>query len=216
MTRRSNARRAWWAWIVLATMLVAGAFLCWFVFSRPTVDLAKVARAEARMWQAYYDGDRTQLALLLVSLLRNQYGLSLPEAKEAGERLAGAAMKFHAARGDYENVALGDLVDAYRVIARATGRSFDPEAVARAELAWWVARRTPGQNSVEQVGEKIAELYALLYGGDLFAFHDAGLLRAESARLRDTGGKNADWPRFEALLLQSYGELARVISRTGV
>jgi hypothetical protein len=39
---------------------------------------------------------------------------------------------------------------------------FDPRAVARAELAWWVARRTPGQDSPERIGRLMAEAYARL------------------------------------------------------
>ena len=33
-------------------------------------------------------------------------------------------------------------------------------------MAWWVARRIEGSDSAQQVGEKIAELYAVMYGSD--------------------------------------------------
>jgi hypothetical protein len=181
------------------------------VFYRPAFDADKVGGAEARMWQAYYTGSKAEIALELISLLRNQHGLSLPQATAIANQLAAAAMKFHSARGNYEQIVLGDLTEAYRLIGQASGAAFNPEEVARAELAWWVARRIPGQNSAEQVGEKIAELYGLIFEKDPAAFRTAGLRRAQAARLRDSGGKDADWPRIENLLKESYRELNQAL-----
>jgi len=207
MNPRHEARHRM-AKLVVAVLLTAAAVMCWrFVLGGPSFDPDEVARAETRMWQAYYSGDRTKLGLQLVSLLRKQHGLSFIEAKEIGELLASSAMKFHAAKGDYESVALGELTEAYRLIKRASGRAYDPEKAARAELSWWVARRTPGQDSVEQVGQRIAGLYAILHGTEDPSFLAAGLLRAEAAALRDAGREDADWARVEELLRQSYRKL---------
>lgn len=177
------------------------------IFNRPEFDADTVGRAEAHMWQSYYSDSKAELGLQLVSLLRNQYELSLPDATRIGERLASAAMKFHAARGNYEQIVLGDLTEAYRLLQQASGATYNPEEVARAELAWWVARRIPGQNSAEQVGEKIARLYGLFFEKDPADFRTAGLLRAQAAHLRDSGGENADWQRVEDLLRDSYHAL---------
>jgi hypothetical protein len=106
---------------------------------------------------------------------------------------------------------LDDLTEAYSMIRRASGGSFNPKEVAKAELAWWIARRTPGQNSPEQVGKKISELYALLYGHNDPAFLKAGVLRAQAAKLRDMEGKDTDWQKVEDLLRKSYQELGKVI-----
>jgi len=176
-------------------------------FTRPAFNADKIAQSETRMWQAYYAGNKTKIGIELIYLLRNQYGLHLLEAKKIGELLASAAMKFRSAKGNYENVVLGDLIEAYLLIKKATGRSFDPEKTARAELAWWVARRTPGQNSVNQVGQKIAELYTLIYETNNSAFVTAGILRAKAAALRDSGQQNADWNEVNELLQQSYRKL---------
>ena len=191
--------------VLLITLIAIGIF--YIKFSRPPFDADKVAEAETNMWKAYYTGDRTKLGLLLISLLRTQYGLSFLEAKETGEAFASSAMKFHSARNNYEEVALPDLIKAYTLIKQAKGNKYNPEEVARAELAWWVARRTNGKNSTEQVGAGIAELYAILYGNDHPSFKKAGLLRAQAAAVRDLGGKSADWPKIEELLKQSYQEL---------
>ena len=196
----------WCLAIVLFLAAFAGAR---FVFGSPKFDPDRVAESETRMWQAYYTGDRTQLGLELISLLRYQYSISLLEARDIAERLANAALKFHAAKGNYETVVLPELTDAYRRIKQASSGTFDPDAVARAELAWWVARRMPGQNSAEQVGEKIAKLYALLYGVDRPSFHTAGRLRAEAAKLRDSGRESTDWKEVQRLLIESYREVQK-------
>lgn len=81
------------------------------------------------------------------------------------------------------------------------------DAVARAELGWWVARRTPGRNSPAQVGAEIANLYALLYGKTNPNLQKAGLLRAKAAYLRDQGGNSPDWQEVERLLRESYEAL---------
>jgi hypothetical protein len=84
---------------------------------------------------------------------------------------------------------------------------FDPAAVARAELAWWVARRIPGQNSVDQVGGLIADEYALLYEVPRERVLASALLRAEAAAMRDGTSANPDWPAIARLLNESYERL---------
>ena len=93
---------------------------------------------------------------------------------------------------------------------RATGldAGFDPHAVARAELSWWVARRVPGENSAEHVGRLIAEEYALLYEAPPSVARGAALLRAEAAALRDAQAARPDWDRDRAACCsESYREL---------
>lgn len=195
--------------VIIVAMTAIG--MIYLKCSRPAFDANKVAEAETDMWQAYYKGNRTQLGLLLISLLRTQYGLSFIEAKNTGEAFASSAMKFHAAKRNYEKIVLPDLTKAYTLIKKAKNAHFDPDAVARAELAWWVARRTKGENSPEQVGTKIGELYALIYGSNNPVFREAGLLRAQAAALRDSRGENANWQQIEKLLQKSYHKLERGI-----
>ena len=196
--------------LILAIIALAILLVAWclrYPFYRPTFNPEKIAHMETQMWQSYYSGDKMELGLQLIAILRSQYGLSLMEAKGIGELLASSAMKFHAARGNYDTVALPDLIKAYGLIKQATGAAFNFEEVAKAELAWWVARRTPGQNSKEQVGEKITELYVIFYGYSSNAFVNAGQLRAQAAAIRDAGKENADWKLIEEKLFQSYTEL---------
>ena len=107
---------------------------------------------------------------------------------------------------------LPDLERAYTIARDWTGSTFDPAAVARAELAWWVARRDPDRNSPESVGALIAEENALIYGVPRDRVLEASILRARAGRLRDEGGEHADWATVAQLLMQSYRSLYQAVN----
>jgi hypothetical protein len=175
----------------------------------------RLADLEVRMWQAYYAKERTRLFVLLVTLLREQYRYSWATATVEGFHLARAAATFGDLKGDYD-VVLPDLEAAYAKAKSWTDAAYDPRAVARAELAWWVARRVPGQNSPDQVGQLIAQEYALLYETTPAVVAEAARLRAQAAALRDEQASAPDWARISRLLLQSYQELSNALSVTTV
>lgn len=169
-------------------------------------DPDRTAVLELDMWKAYYEKNNVRLFRGLLTLLHEQNRYSWFRASQAGFHLARAAATFGKATGDYERV-IPDLEQAYRIERDWLGASFTPAAVARAELAWWVARRTPGQNSAEQVGLLIARENALLYGVPVERVLEASTLRARAGKLRDSGGDNADWAEVSRLLHASYRAL---------
>ena len=169
-------------------------------------DPARLADLELRMWKAYYAKERARLFGLLVTMLHEQYRYSWATATREAFHLARAAATFGDLKGEYEQV-LPDLEAGYTTAKSWLDAGFDPKAVARAELAWWVARRLPGQNSPEQVGRLIAEEYALLYETSVERMAHAALLRATAAKLRDEQATQPDWDRIGRLLEQSYREL---------
>jgi hypothetical protein len=175
-------------------------------------DPDRLAELETDMWQAYYAHQNLRLFAGLVTMLREQYRYSWAKAAVAGFHLARAARTFGDSRSNYEQV-LPDLESGYRIMRDWTASSFEPQAVARAELAWWVARRIPGGNSAEQVGRLIAEENALLFGVPPDRVLEASTLRAEAGRLRDEGGSQADWPTVSQLLRQSYRQLHAAVQR---
>jgi hypothetical protein len=175
------------------------------------LDPDTIATAELHMWQAYYAGDLLRLHHEIVTLLRAQFGLAPKDAERIARRMTVAAMKFATSGGNYELVVLPDLEVAYFQLRAVMKLSFDPREAARAELAWWVARRTPGQDNPQQVGKRIARLYAIIYGRERPEFLQAGILRAEAAQLRDRGGMNCDWTEVERLLRRSYRLLADAV-----
>ena len=146
-------------------------------------------------------------------MLREQYHYSWSTAATEGFHLARAAATFGAATSQYEAV-LPDLEAAYGTARVWLGAGFDAREVARAELAWWIARRMPGRNDPEEVGRLIAEEYALLYEAPLADVMTAGLLRAEAAALRDAHAAQPDWPAIGRLLSESYRELRANLSKS--
>ncbi len=165
----------------------------------------RLADLELRMWQAYYAKEKVRLFGLLVTVLHEQYRYSWATATMEAFHLARAAATFGDARSNYE-VVLPDLEAAYGVAKDWLQAGFDPRAVSRAELARWVARRIPGQNSASQVGSLMADEYALLYEVPRERVVRAAALRAEAAALRDEA-RDPDWQAIGELLRKSYAEL---------
>ncbi len=197
--------------IINAGTLFLVVFLLWFLYFRntnPPLDATALARSETRMWQAYYQRDSTTLRNELSLMLHEQFGLSHYRTWRVSSRLTSASLQFAlAARGMGTRDRAGlieDIAFAYDGIKAARGMEFDPHVAAEAELDWWMARRRSGQKSVEQVGEKIEKLYAILFGATNDRIREAGILRAEAARVRDV---SSDWTEVERLLEQSYRNL---------
>jgi hypothetical protein len=212
-------RRLVRAFVALA-LAASGLFYLGFLHTPPgprsmrRFDPDRLADLELAMWQAYYAHENVRLFRLLVMAQREQYRYSWAKAAVAAHRFARAAARFAVSRSDYDRL-LPDLERGYGIARDWTREPFDARAVARAELAWWAARRTPGQEGAARVGERIAEEYALLYRAPRSAVLEAALRRAEAAALRDRGGRDADWPRIRVLLRASYGSLRAAVAAPG-
>jgi len=207
---------------VLVVFAVILAFGLAFVLTPPggprslrQFDADRLASLETRMWQAYYAKERGRLFLLLATLLHEQYHYPWATAAVEAFHLARAASTFAGLTDHYE-IVLPDLEAAYGKVRSWTGAAFDPGMVARAELAWWEARRIPGRNSPEQVGQLVAEEYALLYESSSPAMAVPALLRAQAGALRDAHADNPDWSRIADLLRQSYRELRLALASANV
>jgi hypothetical protein len=207
---------------IIVVFLVLASFGLAYVLTPPRgsrslrdFDPDRLALLETRMWQAYYAKERGRLFGLLVTLLHEQYHYSWATAAVEGFHLARAAATFAELKDHYEAV-LPDLEAAYAKVRAWTGATFDARAVARAELAWWEARRIPGRNSPEQVGQLIAEEYALLYESSPSAMAAAGFLRAQAGALRDAQAEKPDWPAIARLLQESYRELRLALASANV
>ena len=147
-------------------------------------------------------------------MLREQNHYSWADAMHEGFFLARAAATFGDARTHYESV-LPDLESAYRIAQNRSHAGFDPRTVASAELAWWVARRVPGQNDPEQVGLLMADAFALLYEVPRARVETAALLRARAAAARDAEAERPDWSAVGLLLRQSYRHLHLAVATGG-
>lgn len=144
-------------------------------------------------------------------MLHEQYRSPWGKAMRAAFHLARAARTFGDARSDYE-WAMTDLERAYVMSRDWTQGRFDPAAVARAELAWWVARRQADASAPENVGRLIARENALLFDVPEARVLETSVLRARAGRLRDEGGTHADWTEVSRLLRQSYRQLHAAVA----
>jgi len=175
-------------------------------------DPDRTAALELDMWQAYYDKRNARLFTDLIVLTHEQNRYPWAKATRASFHLARAAATFAKIRSDYEQV-LPDLQRAYTIARDWTGAGFDPGSVAKAELAWWVARRVPGQDSPDHVGALIADLNAQLYEAPRERVLEASVLRARAGKLRDNGGANADWVEVSRLLQAYYRSLHQAVNQ---
>jgi hypothetical protein len=171
----------------------------------------RLAVLDLELWQLYYGHRWIRLAWRLVNVLREGFGLSRVAAWQTAFWFGRAAMRFRQTYFGKGAEALPDLRRGYAVVRRDSGLTFDPQAVAEAELAWWEARRDPSRSQPEQVGELMAELYARLYGGTHHRFVAAAQLRAEAAWLRDQHEADPPWPRIHEGLQASYRELKNAL-----
>ena len=192
---------------MLAILIFIAFSAYWLIHSRNTFDAHEVAISETKMWQAYYSRNPKVLHGELVAILKEQFGIYAPSALQIAKHFVSAAVKFKQARGDYEAIILPDLEQAYEQLKQAIDGNFVPQEAARAELAWWVARRTPGKDSPEEVGRLIGRLYSVLYGYEAPEFIQAGLLRAQAADIRDKDELESDWQEIERILHLSYSKL---------
>ena len=203
-------------------LAIVAAFGLAFVFTPPRGPRsmrqfrpARLAELEVRMWQACYAKERIRLFTLLTTMLREQYHYSWADASIEAFHLARAAATFAELKGNYE-VVLPDLEAAYGKARSWTDADFDPARVARAELAWWVARRVPGDNSAEHIGRLIADEYGLLYETSPESVATAALLRAKAAAMRDEQAARPDWPAIARVLRASYDELLLALASANV
>ena len=203
------SRRLRWAFAgVLAVALGYGLFIQTPPGPRSIreFDADRLAGLETEMWKAYYEKRNVRLFVLLTEMLREQRRYPWAKAATEGFYLARPAARFAGMTGGYDAV-LPDLEHAYGMAKDWTGAGYDVRAVARAELAWWVARRDPAARSPENVGRLIGELYATMYGVPIERVANAGLLRAQAAALRDRSAQQPDWATIASLLQRSYREL---------
>lgn len=210
MTRRRITLAA------LVAILAVGVYeLCYDSPAGPRTlkafDPDRTADLEVDMWRGYYSQKNIQLFTDLATMLHEQNRYPWAKACVAAYHLARAASSFSQSHTAYE-LLLPDLEAAYATARDWTHADFDPAAVARAELAWWIARRIPARDSPDSVGGLIADENALLYGVPRDRVLAASILRARAGRLRDDGGENADWSAVSDLLHQSYRALHDAVS----
>ena len=173
-------------------------------------DPEALARDEVAVWQAVQGREDFGVFFSLVPMEREAHRYSWFRAAQASFYMARAQTTFAELRGRYERV-LPDLEDAAALHKAWVKGSFDAPAVARAQLDWWVTRRMPNLNSIDQIAPLIAREYALRYQVTESQAADAAFRRAQAMQLFDADGADPRIAAITKLLAESHASLQESI-----
>ena len=171
-----------------------------------TFDADQVAAYEVEAWKAAKVHNEFSIFLNLTLMLREQHQYTWFRAAQEGYYAAKAINVFSDMTGRYERI-LPDLRDAADVERAAKGLSFDPEAVARAQLNWMVTARLPDLNATDQVAAMMAEDYGLRFKVRPDQVFAAAAPRAEAFKMWVAPGIEPDYPTITKLLIESHRSL---------
>jgi hypothetical protein len=145
-----------------------------------TFDPQKVARYETENWVAYYRKQWLRLLRVSVGMVREAFGLPLPQAVY-GAYLVGRA-EIAAAPADNDiPLAEARMRRFYGLVKDANGETYDVSQAARLEVNWWVVhRRLFGQTENEPLVQALTDLYACLYQTWPDRVREAAHYRAEA------------------------------------
>jgi hypothetical protein len=177
------------------------------------MDAAQVAAHEVAALQAVRARQDFAVYFSFVQKQRAQHHYTWFRALESAFYLSRATTTFVGLQTRYERV-LPDLEAVARIEKAWRKASFDPVAVARAELNWWVTRKMQNLNTVDQIAALIAEEYALRYPRSGGRVGDAAGARAQAMKLLDEGGVDPEWRSITQLLTQSYRALGGTAAET--
>lgn len=201
-------------WIVLSLLILLNPAFAEINICNKPVDGTSVAIYETNMWKAYYAKDYMALFSSLFSFTYEQFDLSLMDTQIIAFHAAKAARIFstipqEAPSTRYNTQVLPSLIASFSHLKKVVKGNWDAQEVARAELHWWVMRRTQDKDDVAKVGRQIARVYVLLYGADNADIQRAGYLRAKAAWLRDQQARQGKikWGEIQRLLQKAYTTL---------
>ena len=178
-------------------------------------DGGDVGRLETATWRSYYDHRSIDLFTELVELVHREYRMPFWRSVAAGYYAAHAAIVFQRGheRPDYE-LALPDIVSYYGLVRRGSTTDFDPEAVAKVELEWWIVHRQRDRHAPGDLEMALANLQSAIFHEPPDRFITHARARAEAMVLRDNNAEHmtqADWDHIEQLLVTSWTSLNRAL-----
>lgn len=200
--------------IVALILLVYTGFFATPVGSRieGAFDPDVLARREAAVWRAEGAGEDFSVYFALVLQLREQERYTWFRAAQAGFYTARAMMTFDGVHSHYEQV-LPDLEDAAAIERDWMGTPINPTEVARAELNWWISRRSRDFHTIDSVSSLMADAYGARYHMDADRLRAVATLRTQAFLQWDETRSDPDWPTIEKRLAEAYKALKAVLQR---
>lgn len=180
---------------------------------RRHLNARKVAYYETQNYVNYYLRRWPSLALASISLAKELFDLTWPQAAYAASLIARAEFAFAPKNHDLAQVA--KLIRRFYGFVRSKHlESFDLEEVARWELVWWVAHRELfGQENNLPVVDALTNTYAALFQVEPGRVREAAFYRGQAILLSDLWvleGRKLDSPRLaqeEEAFFKSYAAI---------
>jgi hypothetical protein len=198
--------------VVVLILLVYTGFLATPVGSRVegAFDPDVLAHREVAVWRAEGAGEDFSVYFALVLQLREQERYTWFRAAQTAFYTARAMTTFDGVHSHYEQV-LPDLEDAATIERDWMSTPINPAEVARAELNWWMTRKSRDFHTVDAVSSLMADAYGARYHMDADRLRAAATLRAQAFLEWDGSRTDPDWPSIERRLAEAYRVLKAAI-----
>lgn len=165
------------------------------------LDPRKLAHYEKENYVAYYQKDWLKLLRVSVSMVKESFGLSWPQAIYGAYLVARAEMAFAPFPNNDIPRTEAYVRRFYQFIQRVHRENFDLERAVKLEVNWWsVHRRLFGNPANQELVEALACLYEEIYGAESVKFKEAAYHRAMGMLYSDlwvNEGKPAHSPLLE-------------------
>ena len=183
------------------------------------LDPRKLARYEKDNYVAYYQKDWLKLLRVSVGMVRESFGLSLPQAVYGAYLIARAEIAFAPFPENDIPLAEAYVRRFYQFIRKVHQEDFDVERAVKLEVNWWrIHRKLFGNYDNGELVEALTCLYAEIYGTESDKFKEAAYYRALGMLYSDlwvNEGKPAGGPllvKEEEALYQGYKALTEAIN----
>ena len=181
-------------------------------------DPHKVAQYETENWVAYYQKDWFRLLRASVALVKEAFGLSLPQAIYSAYLVARAEIAAAPFPDNDIPTAIAYMTRFMALVKRIHHAGFDPAEAARKDVNWWVVHRQIfNQRENQPLIDALADSYATTYQVPRERVQDAAWHRAEAMQYSDRWvdeGKipgSPLIPQMQAELDKSYSALRMVV-----
>jgi hypothetical protein len=172
-------------------------------------DPRKVAHYEKENYVAYYQKDWLKLMRVSVELVKETFGLSLPQAMYGAYLVARAEIAFAPFPDNDIPLAQEYTRRFYAFIKRIHREDLNVEETARLEVNWWIVhRKLFGKTENQELVDALIELYAAAYSAEKASLKEAAYHRAQGMLCSDQWVNDGKQP-LSALLFQEEEELFR-------
>lgn len=186
-------------------------------------DPVRLGLAEADAWVAYYRREWVKFLRSAVAMVRIGFALRFPRSVQGAWYVLRGNQLWAPFPDNDPAGATAQMRKFYALISRVHGITFDVDAAAVKEIAWWRAHRELQHKDAypdatnEDLVAALAALYAHVYGVPADAVEPAAAARAEAMAVSDAwvaAGRDPASPDLEAerkALVRGYTALRAAV-----